>query len=112
MHESYIEEEIGKCNLKGENEEEVEQGNHQFSHILEVLKNEHFGELYILLNKSCPLSLRVKSKKVALFLLRKKDASNIRKDYPNIWERIDYKSMHNMKSIKALTNKSLMDIVK
>ena len=105
MHESHIEEEIGKCDLNGENEEEVEQGNHQFLHILDVLKNEHFGELYMFLNKPCPLSLRVKSKKVDLFLLRKKDASNIRKDYPNIWKRIDDKSMHNMKSIKALTKR-------
>ena len=105
MHETHIEEEIGKCDLNGENEEEVDQGNHQFLHILDVLKNEHFGELYMFLNKPCPLSLRVKSKKVDLFLLRKKDASNIRKDYPNIWKRIDEKSMHNMKSIKALTKK-------
>ena len=105
LHESHIEEEIGKCDLNGENEEEVEQGNHQFLHILDVLKNEHFGELYMFLNKPCPLSLRVKSKKVDLFLLRKKDATNIRKDYPNIWKRIDDKSMYNMKSIKALTKK-------
>jgi len=104
MHESHIEEEIGKCDLNGE-AEDFDIGNYQFLHILDILKNEHFGELYMFLNKPCPLSLRVKSKKVDLFLLRKKDASNIRKDYPNIWKRIDDKSMHNMKSIKALTKK-------
>ena len=104
MHESHMEEEIGKCDLNGENEEK-EHGNLQFLHILDVLKNENFGELYMFLNKPCPLSLRVKSKKVDLFLLRKKDALNIRKDYPNIWKRINDKAMHNMKSIKALTKK-------
>ena len=57
------------------------------------------------LDRPSPLSLRVKSKRVDLFLLRKKDASNIKKDYPNIWKRINDKSMHNMKSIKALTKK-------
>jgi hypothetical protein len=104
MHESHIEEEIGKCDLNGEGED-FEIGNYQFLHILDILKNEHFGELYMLLDKPCPLSLRVKSKKVDLFLLRKKDASNIRKDYPNIWKRIDDKALHNMKSIKSLTKK-------
>ena len=105
MHESHIEEEIGKCDLNGENEEEIEQGNHQFLHIIDVLKNEHFGEVYMLLNKPSPLSLRVKSKKVDLFLLRKKDTLNIKKDYPNIWNRISERSMHNMKSIKNLTKR-------
>ena len=104
MHESHIEEEIGKCDLNGEGES-FDIGNYQFLRILDILKNEHFGELYMFLNRPCPLSLRVKSKKVDLFLLRKKDASNIRKDYPNIWKRIDDKGMHNMKSIKALTKK-------
>ena len=104
MHESHVEEEIGKCDLNGENEE-IDQGNHQFLHILDVLKNEHFGELYMFLNRPSPLSLRVKSKRVDLFLLRKKDAVNIKKDYPNIWKRINDKSMHNMKSVKALTKK-------
>ena len=104
MHESHIEEEIGRCDLNGEGED-FDIGNYQFLRILDILKNEHFGELYMLLNKPSPLSLRVKSKKVDLFLLRKKDAINIRKDYPNIWKRIDDKAMHNMKSIKSLTKK-------
>ena len=104
MHESHVEEEIGKCDLNGEGED-FEIGNYQFLHILDILKNEHFGELHMFLNKPSPLSLRVKSKKVDLFLLRKKDASSIRKDYPNIWKRIDDKAMHNMKSIKSLTKK-------
>ena len=104
LHETNIEDEIGKCDFN-EVSQDLEQGNHQFLHILDILKNEHFGELYMFLNKPCPLSLRVKSKKVDLFLLRKKDAINIKKDYPNIWKRIDDKEMHNMKSVKALTKK-------
>ena len=104
MHESHIEEEIGKCDFN-EGSEDLDLSNLQFLHILDILKNEYFGEIYMFLSRPCPLSLRVKSKKADLFLLRKKDAINIRKDYPNIWKRIDDKSMHNMKSIKALTKK-------
>ena len=36
-----------------------------------VLKNEHYGEIYIQINKPSPLSLRVKSKTAELFLIRK-----------------------------------------
>ena len=104
MHESHMEEEIGKCDLN-EEVEDFDLGSYQFLHILDVLKNEHFGEIYMFLNNPCPLSLRVKSKKVDLYLLRKKDAISIRKDYPNIWKRIDDKAMHNMKSIKSLTKR-------
>ena len=103
LHETNIEDEIGKCDFN--EAEDFEKGNHQFLHILDVIKNEHFGEVYMFLNRPSPLSLRVKSKKVDLFLLRKKDANNIKKDYPNIWKRINDKEMHNMKSIKCLTKK-------
>ena len=104
MHETHIEEEIGRCDFN-EGYENIEKGNNQFLHILDILKNEYFGEVYMFLNKPSPLSLRVKSKKADLFILRKKDAINIKKDYPNIWKRINEKSKHNMKSIKVLTKK-------
>ena len=71
MNESHIEKEIVKCDLNGEGED-FEIGNYQFLHILSILQKEPFGKLYLLLNKSSPISLRVKSKKVDLFLLRKK----------------------------------------
>ena len=50
-----------------------------------------------------PLSLRVKSKRAELYVLRKKDAFNIKRDYQNIWQRLNNKSIHNIKSLKSLT---------
>ena len=102
MHESNIEQELGKCDFHVESRD-LYKGNIQYIHILDLLKNEHFGEILMFLNIPNPLSLRVKSKRVELYILRKKDAFNIKKDYQNIWQRLNKKSMHNIKSLKSLT---------
>ena len=93
---------IGKCDFHMETQD-LYKGNIAYIHILDLLKNEYFGEILMFLNIPNPLSLKVKTKRVELYLLRKKDAFNIRKDYQNIWQRINKKSIHNIKSLKSLT---------
>ena len=102
MHESNIEQEIGKCDFDMENEEKYEE-NIQYIRILDLLKNEYFGGILMFQNIPNPLSLRVKSKRVELYILRKKDAFNIKRDYQNIWQRLNKKSIYNIKSLKSLT---------
>ena len=102
LNNSNIEQEIAKLDYDGD---DFEVGNHQFLNILDILKNEHYGEVYMFLQKPSPLSLRVKSKYSQLFLLRKHEAMMISKAYPNVWKKIYQKSYHNMKSIKKLTKK-------
>ena len=102
FHESNIEQEIGKCDFDVEIKD-LYKGKIQYLHILDLLKNEYFGEIFMLLNIPNPLSLKVKSKRVELYILRKKDAINIKNDYQNIWQRINKKSIHNIKSLKSLT---------
>jgi hypothetical protein len=70
MNSSNIEQEIAKLDYDGDDDFEI--GNHQFLNILDILKNEHYGEVYMFLQKPSPLSLRVKSKYSQLFLLIKK----------------------------------------
>ena len=106
LNDSKIELEIGKRDFDGDDEFDV--GNHQFLNILDILKNEHYGEVYMFLQKPSPLSLRVKSKYSELFLLRKHEAQIISKAYPNVWKKIYHKSYHNMKSIKNLTKKIII----
>ena len=106
LNDSKIELEIGKRDFDGD--EEFDVGNHQFLNILDILKNEHYGEVYMFLQKPSPLSLRVKSKYSELFLLRKHEAQLISKAYPNVWKKIYHKSYHNMKSIKNLTKKIII----
>ena len=95
-------EKIGKCDFHLENQD-LYKGDIQYIHILDLLKNEYFGEILMFLNIPNPLSLKVQSKRVELYILRKKDAFNIKRDYLNIWKRISRKSIHNIKSLKSLT---------
>ena len=100
INESKIEKELGKWEFGGEVFEEI---NYQFINIINISKNESYGSVYMFLSKPSPLSLRVKSKKAELLLLRKNDASDISKRYPNIWAKFFKKSYLNMLSIKSIT---------
>ena len=77
--------------------------------ILCIRENEHFGDVMMFLEKRSPLRVRVKSKKVELFFLKKMDAINISISYPNIWRRINKKSVFNFEQIKKSINK-IVDI--
>ena len=100
INESNIIKEIGKWDFGGD---AFEKNDIEFINIINISKNESFGDVYMFLSKPSPLSLRVKSKKAELFLLRKNDASDISIRYPNIWANFFKKSYINMLSIKALT---------
>ena len=102
LNDTDMDQEIGKCDFHSELED-LYKGNIEYIHILDLLKNEYFGEILMFLNIPNPLSLKVKTKRIELYILRKKDAFNIRKDYQNIWQRINKKSIHNIKSLKSLT---------
>jgi len=102
LHNLNFDLEIGKCDFQTELQD-IYIGKIEYIHILDLLKNEFFGAILMFLNIPNPLSLKVKSKRAELYVLRKKDACNIRKDYQNIWQRINKKSIHNLKSLKSLT---------
>ena len=80
-----------------------EQGNYKYIKIIDIRKNENYGGLYMLMRRPSPLSLKVKSKFAELYLLPKKDAFSIAKNYNNIWSKIHKKDFHNMVSIKYQT---------
>ena len=75
--------------------------------ILDVRKNEHFGEVHMFLQKPSPFTLKTKSRIAELLILRKNDAIIISKNYPNIWREIYNKSYHNLVAIKKLTFRTL-----
>ena len=76
--------------------------------IIDLRKNEHFGDVLMILNERSPLTVKVKSKKAELFLLQKTDATEISNEYPNIWKRILHKSLYNMKQIKNIIRKKIL----
>ncbi len=100
FHDSIFDEEINKltCN-EYENNEKI----NIFLTILNLYKNENFGIGYMLLDKSTALSLKVRSPKADLFLLRKCDYINIYRAYPKIWKKICNKSYRNVIGIEKKT---------
>ena len=89
--------------------------NHYYEHeinkkkikILDIRKNEHFGDVFMFLNKKSPLYVRVKSNKVDLLLLKKLDALDISYNYPDIWKTIIKKPLANAKIVHNLTIKKI-----
>ena len=79
----------------------------QYIKIIEIRRNEHFGDILMFLNKRSPLSVKVKTKVCELFLLKKTDAVEISMSFPNIWRKIIKKSLFNMEQIERLINKTL-----
>ena len=73
--------------------------------ILDIRKNEHFGDVLMFSNERSPLSAIVKSRKAELFYLNKKDAIEISQSYPQIWQKITKKSLFNMAQIRRLMSK-------
>ena len=67
--------------------------------IIEIRKNEHFGDALMFLNERSPLIAKVRTKNAELLILRKMDAIEIYSVYPNIWKRFNKKSLYNMEQI-------------
>ena len=82
-------------------------GNKKELKIIELRKNEHFGDILMILNEKSPVAVKVKSKKAELFFLQKTEATEISNRYSNIWKRIVNRSLHNMKQIKNLIRKKV-----
>ena len=70
--------------------------------IFDIRKNEHFGEVHMILNKPSPFTVKAKSRIVEILLLRKNDVLDISENFPNIWRKIYDKSYHNLVSIKKV----------
>ena len=90
--------------LNKENQKTYEQ---QYVKIIEIRRNEHFGDILMFLNKRSPISVKVKTKISELFLLQKTDAVEISMSFPSIWRKIIKKSLFNMEQIERLINKTL-----
>ena len=99
---------LGRLNFSRNSIEEsgIHEG-YQLIKIIDIRKNEHFGDIHIFLQKPSPFTIKVKSRKADILLLRKHDIISISKAFPNIWRRIYNKSYHNLVSIKQLTFKIL-----
>jgi len=88
---------------KEKTDETKEWNNFKYLKILDIRKNEHFGDVCLFLDQPAPLTLKVKSRKAKIFILKKKDALSINNIHHNIMNRIRQKSFRNLISIKKKT---------
>ena len=86
--------------IKRKEEENERKKNTKYIKILSIRENEHFGDVLMLLDQRSPLRVKVISKKAELFFLKKMDVLTISSSYPNIWRRINKKSVFNFEQIK------------
>ena len=99
---------LGRLNFSiNKNEETIFHEGYQYIKIIDIRKNEHFGDIHIFLQRPSPFTLTVKSRLAEILLLRKQDAIMISESFPNIWRRIYNNSYHNLVSIKELIHKIL-----
>ena len=80
--------------------------------IIEIRKNEHFGDALMFLNERSPLIAKVRTKNAELLMLRKMEAIEIYSVYPNIWKRINKKSLYNMEQIYLKIKKLIIEVSK
>ena len=81
--------------------------NIKFINVLYIRKKEYFGDVLMFLNEKSPLCIRVHSPKAELFLLRKTDVVNLSSDFPDIWKKMNEKSIFNYEQIKNIITKKL-----
>lgn len=74
--------------------------------IIELRRNEHFGDISIFLKEKSPLSVRTRTKYAELFLMKKADLMNLTEEYPDIFEEIYTKSSFNMYQIQNFIKKA------
>ena len=80
--------------------------------IIEIRSNEHFGDALMFLNERCPLVAKVKTKTAEILILRKMEAVEIYSIYPNIWKRINKKSLFNLEQIHQKIRKKIIGLSK
>ena len=81
----------------------------QIIKIMDIRKNEHFGDIHMLLEQRSPFTVKTKSRIAEILFLRKNDVIYISKNYPNVCRRIQTKSFQNLITIKNRTIKMLRE---
>ena len=98
---------LGRMDFTRKEAEQSQLQDLQIIKIIDIRKNEHFGDIHLFLEKPSPFTLKAKSRIAELLFLRKSNAIFMSKNFQNIWRNIETKSFHNLVSIKKLTFKIL-----
>ncbi len=88
--------------IKNDNE-----NNCNYINVLMIREYEHYGMIERYLNERSFVRVKVKTKKAELLFLDKSDIDNLAESYPQIWKKINKKSLLNYYRMKKLIQKSI-----
>ena len=84
-----------------------DENNYNYISILVIRECEHYGIIERYLNQRSYVRVKVKTKKAELLFLDKNDIDNLAESYPQIWKKINKKSLVNSQRMKKLIIKSI-----
>ena len=76
----------------------------------EIKAKQHLGESLMFLNRQSPFKAIIGTRSAELLILKKMEAIEIYSVYPNIWKRINKKSLYNMDQMYYKIRKTLIEL--
>ena len=87
--------------------EEKNSPNYLYLRIHDIHKNEDYGDIFMFFRKRSPFALRVKTRRVKLFIIKKADFYKLYEQYKNVFRSIHKKKKHNFIIIKHILIKTI-----
>ena len=81
--------------------------NNVYLKIHDIHKNEDYGDIFMFFGKRSPFAVRVKTKRIKLFIIKKDDFAKLCGQYNNILSSIHKKKKHNLMMIKNILIKTI-----
>ena len=91
----------------GNKKEGKNETNSLYLRIHDIRKNEDYGDIFMAYRKRSPFALRVKTKRVKLFVIKKEDFYKLYEQYKNVFRSIHKKKKHNFVIIKNILIKTI-----
>ena len=86
----------------GNKKEDKKKTDSLYLRIHDIHKNEDYGDIFMAYRKRSPFALRVKSRRVKLFVIKKDDFYKLYEQYKNVFRSIYKKKKHNFVIIKNI----------
>ena len=97
---------VNQNNFKNKKELKISSKN-VYLKVHDIHKNEDYGDIFMFFGKRTPFALRVKTKRVKLYSIKKNDFIKLCEQYKNIFKSIHKKKILNFKIIKNIFIKTI-----
>ena len=91
----------------GNKKEDKKKADSIYLRVHDIHKNEDYGDIFMAYRRRSPFALRVKSRRVKLFVIKKNDFYKLYEQYKNVFRSIYKKKKHNYIIIKNILIKTI-----